>query len=116
MSSPETTKSLESWLWNAACSIRGAKDDPKNFIPEAAIARMANTFIARREEEKYSCIVPVERIAREDFNISPSRYIHTGAADEYRPLSEIMEELEALEVEAKATDAALKAILAKLTA
>ena len=22
-------KSLESWIWNAACSIRGAKDAPK---------------------------------------------------------------------------------------
>jgi type I restriction-modification system DNA methylase subunit len=25
----ETTKSLESWLWDAACSIRGAKDASK---------------------------------------------------------------------------------------
>src|SRR3954462_7593529 len=27
--SPETGKSLESWIWDAACSIRGAKDAPK---------------------------------------------------------------------------------------
>jgi type I restriction enzyme M protein len=27
--SPETNKSLESWIWDAACSIRGAKDAPK---------------------------------------------------------------------------------------
>ena len=26
---PEKTKSLESWIWDAACSIRGAKDAPK---------------------------------------------------------------------------------------
>src|SRR6266536_1904319 len=26
---PETDKSLESWIWDAACSIRGAKDAPK---------------------------------------------------------------------------------------
>src|SRR6266571_9300202 len=25
----ETDKSLESWIWDAACSIRGAKDAPK---------------------------------------------------------------------------------------
>jgi type I restriction enzyme M protein len=24
-----TDKSLESWIWDAACSIRGAKDAPK---------------------------------------------------------------------------------------
>lgn len=27
--SPEKSKSLESWIWDAACSIRGAKDAPK---------------------------------------------------------------------------------------
>ena len=26
---PEKSKSLESWIWDAACSIRGAKDAPK---------------------------------------------------------------------------------------
>lgn len=29
MPAPEKTKSLESWIWDAACSIRGAKDAPK---------------------------------------------------------------------------------------
>jgi hypothetical protein len=26
---PEKNKSLEQWIWDAACSIRGAKDAPK---------------------------------------------------------------------------------------
>jgi type I restriction enzyme M protein len=26
---PEPTKSLETWIWDAACSIRGAMDAPK---------------------------------------------------------------------------------------
>jgi type I restriction enzyme M protein len=25
----KSSKSLESWIWDAACSIRGAKDAPK---------------------------------------------------------------------------------------
>src|SRR2546428_7264458 len=29
MASTENGKSLESWIWDAACSIRGAKDAPK---------------------------------------------------------------------------------------
>ncbi len=29
MPAPEKTKSLEPWIWYAACSIRGAKDAPK---------------------------------------------------------------------------------------
>ena len=87
------------------------KGDPKNYIPDEAIVRIAETFTAWQEVEKYSRIVTVEEIAKNDYNISPSRYIHTGAADEYRPIAEIVEELECIEDEAKETDAALRKIL-----
>jgi len=90
------------------------KGDPKNYIPEEAVVRIAETFKAWREEEKYSRIVTREEIAKNDFNISPSRYIHTGAGEEYRPIAEIVAELDALEKEAKATNAALKAILKRI--
>ena len=109
-------KSRSGKLFLLNASREFTKGDPKNFIPDDAIARIADTFTAWREEDKYSRIVPVEEIAKNDYNISPSRYIHTGAADEYRPLVEIMEELEVLEEEAKETDVVLKGILAKLTA
>jgi type I restriction enzyme M protein len=109
-------KSREGKVFLLNASREFTKGDPKNFIPDDAITRIADTFTAWREEDKYSRIVPVEEIAKNDYNISPSRYIHTGAADEYRPLVEIIEELEALEDEAKQTDAVLKGILAKLTA
>jgi type I restriction enzyme M protein len=100
------------FLLNAATEF--AKGDPKNYIPEDAITRIADTFNAWREEEKYSRIVTRDEIAKNDFNISPSRYIHTGAGEEYRPIAEIVEELEAIEVESRKTDAALKSILARL--
>ena len=47
--------------------------------------------------------------AKNDFNISPSRYTHTGAGEEYRPIAEIVEELEAQE-----TDKVLKAVLGRI--
>jgi type I restriction-modification system DNA methylase subunit len=72
-------KSLESWIWDAACSIRGAKGLKKN-----------------------------------DYNISPSRYIHTSDAETYRPIAEIVEELEAIEAEARETDKALRGILKRI--
>src|SRR3990167_5427363 len=100
------------FLLNAAAEF--AKGDPKNYIPEEAIIRIADTFKAWREVEKYSRIVTREEIAKNDFNISPSRYIHTGEGEEYRPIGEIVEELNALEEEAKATDASLKTILARI--
>lgn len=90
------------------------KGDPKNYIPEEAILRISETFREWREEEKFSKVVGKEEIARNDFNISPSRYIHMGEAEEYRPIVEIVEELEALNAEISQTDDALMAFLKKL--
>jgi type I restriction enzyme M protein len=93
-----------------------AKGDPKNYLPDDAIHRVTETFKSWREDDKFSRIVTREETAKNDFNISPSRYIHTGAADEYRPIIEIVEELETLEEEATATNKTLKSILARLGA
>ena len=92
------------------------KGDPKNYLADDAIVRIADTFNAWKEVEKYSRIVGREEIARNDFNISPSRYIHTDAADEFRPIADIVDELNALEEEESATNNALRKVLAKLEA
>ena len=65
--------------------------------------RIAETVNLWKEVEKYSRIVSREEVAKNDFNISPSRYIHTGQADEYRPIAEIVDELETLDQEAAET-------------
>jgi type I restriction enzyme M protein len=90
------------------------KGDPKNYIPEEAILRIAETVTMWKEVEKYSRIVNRDEVAKSDFNISPSRYVHTGGADEYRPIAEIVEELHLLEEETLATDKSLKVVIAKL--
>jgi type I restriction enzyme M protein len=91
------------------------KGDPKNYVPQEAIIRIAHTFTARKEIEKYSATVTSEEIARKDFDISPSRYIHTGEGEEYRPISEIADELDELEAEANSTRHQLKMILKALS-
>ena len=73
------------------------KGDPKNYLAADAITRIAETFNAWKEVENYSRIVSLDEIAKNDFNISPSRYIHTGEDEEYRPIAEIAEELGELE-------------------
>ena len=134
-------KSLESWIWDAACSIRGAKDAPKYkefILPLIFAKRLCDVFddeldrIAKEVGSRAKAfklvkhdkklvrfflprIVGRDEIAKNDFNISPSRYIHTGQADEYRPIAEILEELEGLEESAVAGDLCLKAVLKKLT-
>jgi type I restriction enzyme M protein len=91
------------------------KGDPKNYLADDAIMRIAGTFNTWKEVEKYSRIVSREEIAKNDFSISPSRYIHTGEADEYRPIREIVEELEVLAEEARTSEALLRRVLAKVT-
>ena len=90
------------------------KGDPKNFIPDEGIARIAEVLIEWKEEEKLSRIVDHTELKKNDFNISPSRYIHTGEAETYRPLAEIVADLDAVEEEAKETDKALREILSQL--
>jgi type I restriction enzyme M protein len=44
---PQTDKSLESWIWDAACSIRGAKDAPKYkdyILPLIFAKRLCDVF------------------------------------------------------------------------
>ena len=91
------------------------KGDPKNFIPDDGIERLAETLKNWLEEEKLSRIVDHAELKKNDYNISPSRYIHTADAETYRPIAEIVAELATIEAEAKETDAALKAILNRIT-
>ncbi len=90
------------------------KGDPKNFIPPKGIQRIASTLIKWKEEDKLSRIVDHAELAKNDYNISPSRYIHTSDAETYRPIAEIVEELSVIETEARKTDKALKKILEKI--
>jgi len=87
------------------------KGDPKNYITDEGIARIAEIFKSWREVDKFSRIVSRDEIAKNDYNISPSRYIHTGEGEEYRSIAEIADELETLEAEAQETNALLRKIL-----
>jgi type I restriction enzyme M protein len=90
------------------------KGDPKNFIPAEGIERIAAAFLAWEEEEKFAKIVTRDEVAKEDYNISPSRYIHVADAETHRPIAEILEELEALDAEAAEANAALRKVLVKV--
>lgn len=100
------------FLLNA--SLVFEKGDPKNFIPQAGIDRLVEVLLHWREEEKLSRVVDRAELVKNDYNLSPSRYIHTSDAETYRPLAEIVAELDALESEARETDQALRAILKQL--
>ncbi|MBU3966570.1 MAG: type I restriction-modification system subunit M [Euryarchaeota archaeon] len=90
------------------------KGDPKNYITKEGIDRIAETYKAFKEVEKFSRLVGKDEIVKNDYNISPSRYIQVNDAYTYRPIEEIVEELREEESEYVAIDAEVKTILTKL--
>jgi type I restriction enzyme M protein len=90
------------------------KGDPKNFIPAAGIDRIAEAFKAWKDEEKFALTVSREQVCKEDYNISPSRYVHVAEAEAHRSLAEILEELKTLDAKAAAANATLHRALSRL--
>jgi type I restriction enzyme M protein len=92
------------------------KGEPKNYLPEEAVTRTADTFTSWKEVEKYSRIVTREEVAKKDFNISPTQYVNATDSEQYRPIAEIVEDLDVLEVEAAETSNRLRQVLSALCA
>jgi type I restriction enzyme M protein len=90
------------------------KGDPKNYISADGIEHIANTYKSLKEEEKFARLVSKNEIIKNDYNISPSRYIQITDAETYRPIVELVEELNTLEDEAISIDTELRTILKKL--
>jgi type I restriction enzyme M protein len=59
-------------------------------------------------------VVSVEEIAKNDYNISPSRYIETATPTEHRDVQTLLDELASLDAESKRLDTELKEIFAGL--
>lgn len=90
------------------------KGDPKNFIPSAGIERIATAFSRWQEEDKFARVVTREELIKEDYTISPSRYIQVADAELHRPIAEILEELKTLDAEAADANVRLRAALTKV--
>ena len=108
------SKNRKDKIFLVNASLDFEKGDPKNFIPEASQKKIVDAFLKWKEIEKFSRVVVKGEVVKNDYNISPSRYIHTADAEEHRPIAEIVEELYELEDGAKAVDKELKNILRKI--
>lgn len=90
------------------------KGRPKNFIPDEAVRKIADAFHAGKDVERFVKLVPVEEIARNDYNLSPSRYIETAAAPEHRDVQTLLDDLARLDGEATRLDGELREIFTGL--
>jgi type I restriction-modification system DNA methylase subunit len=140
---------LENWLWDAACSIRGpidapkfkdyilpllsykrlcdvyedeikklskefAKGRPKNYLTEENIKRIEDVYKNWEVIDGFSKIITNEEAARNDYNLSPSRYVATGEKEKYLPVDEVLVELEQVEEERKEIDKELNKLMRKI--
>jgi len=90
------------------------KGDPKNYITQDGIERITETYRAFKEEQKFASFINKEEIVKNDYNISPSRYIQINYAETYRPIIDIIDELRVLEEEAITIDTELNDVLKKI--
>jgi type I restriction enzyme M protein len=88
-----------------------AKGRPKNYLTEENIKRIEGVYKDWEEVESFSKIITNEDAARNDYNLSPSRYVTTGEKEEYLPVDEVLVELEQVDEERKEIDEELNAIL-----
>lgn len=73
------------------------KGRPKNLIPDESIKKIADAFHGGKDIERLVKAVCVEEIVKNDYNLSPSRYIETAAATRHRDVQVILDELTTLE-------------------
>lgn len=93
------------------------KGRPKNYIPEGSIKKIAQAFVRGSDIERFVKVISNSEAAKNDYNLSPSRYVDTSEQEEYRPIPEILEELwgkDGLEEKALKNDEELKGIFTQM--
>ena len=87
------------------------KGRPKNFLPDESIAQIAEIYREWKIVDRISSIVSAAEIAKNDFNISPSRYVTQNGKDETLPLEDAVVLLREAEEERREVDRKFNQIL-----
>jgi type I restriction enzyme M protein len=80
------------------------KGRPKNFIPDASIAKVADAFHAGVDVPNFVKVIANEEAAKNDYNLSPSRYVTVDGRAEVLPMEEALVLLREAEDERLAAD------------
>jgi len=90
------------------------KDRPKNSLPDESINHIADIYLRWKEEEGISKIITNEEAARNDYNLSPSRYVAQNGEDDTLDLEDAIVQLKEAEEEQNEADKKMKAILEEM--
>ena len=101
-------------LVNASQQFR--KGTPKNYLPDEAIRKIADGYLKAEPVEGFVGLVTNEELAepKNDFNLSPSRYLSNGSKGTFRRLPVLVDELKQLDKDAASLSNELLGLLTKM--
>jgi type I restriction enzyme M protein len=91
-----------------------AKGRPKNYLTDEHISHIFDLYHDWRAEEGESAIITQDEAARNDYNLSPSRYVSVNGGEQPLPLEEALVLLAEAEEERAEVDKELDKVLGKL--
>ncbi len=91
-----------------------AKGRPKNYLTGEHIRRVYEVYRDWRAEERLSAVITIQEAARNDYNLSPGRYVATDDVEPPLPLEEALVLLAQAEEERAEADAELRKVLHRL--
>ncbi|MYD85842.1 MAG: SAM-dependent DNA methyltransferase [Acidobacteria bacterium] len=86
----------------------------QNQLRDRDIRRIAETFRAHADAEKYARVVPLAEIERNDWNLNISRYVDTAGEEEPINVADAVRELRLFEEERSAAEAMMNSYLTEL--
>ena len=90
------------------------KGRPKNFLPESSIERISELYLGWKEEDGISKVVANKEAIKNDYNISPSRYVTQNGEDDTLPLEDAVVQLKGAEEESREAHEKLREVLSQL--
>jgi type I restriction enzyme M protein len=90
------------------------KGRPTNHLTDEHIATVAAAYQAWENQEALASVITLDEAARNDFNLSPSRYVSVEGQAEVLPVEDAVVLLAEAEEERQSADAALVGVLGEL--
>lgn len=90
------------------------KGNPKNYLTDETVRKIAEGYMKAAPVDGFVAVITNDDAAKNDFNVSPSRYLASASDNAFRPLPALVAELELLEKEAASNSQELSGLLRKL--
>lgn len=91
-----------------------AKGRPKNYLTDENIKKILDAYFGWKEIEGFSKILTIEEARKNDYNLSPSRYVSVDEKEEIQTVEDILVELGKVEQERERVNREMKGILTKI--